>query len=83
MIRQACEAFDIDLARSFGIGDKVADIGAAARAGARGILVKTGYGDDVFRAHDGRVPEASHVADDLMAAVSWLLVESARGPSIR
>ena len=73
MIRQACGRCEIDLARSFGIGDKLADVGAATRAGARGVLVRTGYGDDVARAHEGRVPGAAYVADDLMAAVSWLL----------
>lgn len=73
MIRQACERFDIDLARSFVIGDKGLDVQSAARAGARGILVRTGYGEDVARAHDGRVPDASFVAADLMAAVAWLL----------
>lgn len=76
MIRNACERFDIDLAKSFGVGDKLADLGAAAGAGARGVLVRTGYGEDVVRRHGTTVPGASYVAADLMAAVSWLLVES-------
>jgi D-glycero-D-manno-heptose 1,7-bisphosphate phosphatase len=78
MIRQACGVFDIDLARSFVIGDKTADVGAAVNAGARGILVRTGYGESVYEAHAGSVPGAAHVAADLVAAVSWLLVESRR-----
>lgn len=76
MIRQACDRFAIDLSRSFVIGDKTLDVGSAARAGARGILVRTGHGEDTIRAHGGQVPDASHVAPDLMAATSWLLVES-------
>jgi len=76
MIRQACERFDIDLSRSFVVGDKLADLGSAARVGARGVLVRTGYGDDVVRAHADGVPDAAYVADDLMAAVSWVLLES-------
>jgi len=76
MIRQACERTPIDLERSFVVGDKLADVGAAERAGARGILVRTGYGDDVARQHEGRVPGAAYVADDLMAAVAWLLTAS-------
>jgi D-glycero-D-manno-heptose 1,7-bisphosphate phosphatase len=76
MIRQACERFDIDLSRSFVVGDKLADLGSAAGAGARGVLVRTGYGDEIARAHAGGVPDAAYVADDLMAAVSWVLLES-------
>lgn len=76
MIRQAGEQFDIDLGRSFVIGDKDADVQSAVRAGARGVLVRTGYGDDVRRFHDGEVPGAAHIATDLMAAVAWLLVAS-------
>ena len=78
MIRQACAQLPIDLARSFVIGDKLADVGAASRAGALGILVRTGYGDDVLRAHGPIVPDAAYVAADLMAAVAWVLAASAQ-----
>jgi D-glycero-D-manno-heptose 1,7-bisphosphate phosphatase len=77
MIEQACAQFPIDLARSFVIGDNRADVSAAARAGALGVLVRTGYGDDVLRAHGPIVPDASYVATDLMAAVSWVLAVNA------
>jgi len=76
MIQQASDRFAIDLSRSFVIGDKLADVRLAEHAGARGILVQTGYGDDVYRAHGGRVPGAAHVAADLMAAVAWVLADS-------
>ncbi len=78
MIHQATARFDIDLARSFVIGDKVADLGLAENAGARGILVRTGYGEDVVRAHGGVVPGAAHVAADLMEATAWLLGQHPR-----
>ena len=76
MILDACERFDIDLATSFVVGDKMADVGSATRAGARGVLVRTGYGNDVVREHGEPVPGAACVATDLMAAVSWMLTES-------
>ncbi len=76
MIRQAAERFDIDLDASFVVGDKLADVGLASQAGARGILVRTGYGDDVVAAHRGDVPGAAYIAGDLMAAVAWLLADS-------
>jgi len=78
MIRQAMERFAIDVTQSFVVGDKLSDVGLATGVGARGILVRTGYGDEVVRAHHGQVPGAAHVAADLMAATSWLLVESGR-----
>jgi D-glycero-D-manno-heptose 1,7-bisphosphate phosphatase len=76
MIEQAVERFGIDRRQSFVIGDKLADVGLAANAGARGVLVRTGYGEDVVRAYPAGVPGAAHVADDLMAATSWVLAES-------
>ncbi len=76
MINQAVARFGIDPARSFVVGDKLIDVGLATSAGARGILVKTGYGDEVARAHGGNVPGAAYVASDLMAAVAWILAES-------
>jgi len=78
LIDRACAQFAIDRSRSFVIGDKPADLGAAARAGARGVLVRTGYGEDVVRAHGEVVPDAAYVADDLVAAVAWVLAEADR-----
>lgn len=83
MIREACRRFDIDLSRSVVVGDKVIDVESATRAGASGILVRTGYGEDVCRAHDGQVPGAAFVATDLMAATSWLLDAARRPVDIR
>jgi D-glycero-D-manno-heptose 1,7-bisphosphate phosphatase len=76
LVRRAAAALDIDVTRSFVIGDKQADLELAANVGARGVLVQTGHGADAVRAHAGHVPGAAHVATDLMEATSWLLVES-------
>ena len=45
MLLQAAEDHDIDLQKSFMIGDKLADIKAGQRAGCQSILVLTGYGE--------------------------------------
>lgn len=76
MIRQAGARFDIDLAASFVVGDKSADMGMAAATGARGVLVRTGYGEAELQRFDGHVPGAAHVAPTLMEAASWILRES-------
>lgn len=44
MIKQASQDFDIDLGRSWLIGDKMSDINAGLLAGVKPILVLTGYG---------------------------------------
>ena len=44
MLLEAAADFGIDLARSYVIGDKSADIECGRRAGASTILVQTGYG---------------------------------------
>ena len=57
MVLEAAADYDIDLARSYFIGDKSADIECGQRAGTRTILVLTGYGAEQdshpdFTAHD-------------------------------
>ena len=72
MIERASADLDLDPARSFVIGDKWMDVGSARAAGARGILVRTGYG-----ANEETEPlpdlTADAVVDNLVEAVSWIL----------
>lgn len=76
LVRQAQQRFDIDLGRSFVVGDKAADVGLANAVGARGILVRTGYGEAELARHDGHMPATAHVATDLLGAVTWILAET-------
>jgi D-glycero-D-manno-heptose 1,7-bisphosphate phosphatase len=73
MVQQAQARFEIDLPRSFVVGDKLTDVGLARTIGARGILVRTGHGDGEIARKGGEVPHAALVADDLMAATAWML----------
>ena len=67
MVFEAQRDHDIDLARSFFIGDKAIDIACGRNAGVRTILVKTGYG-----AHETH--SAPHwIAEDMSAAVDIIL----------
>ena len=76
MIRQAASEFPIDLARSYVVGDKAADVGMAVAVGAKAVLVKTGYGQSELKRHEGTVPGVAHVAETLLEAASWVLMDS-------
>ncbi len=79
MIRQAERELGIDPARSFVVGDRWLDVQLAHGVGARGILVRTGYG----RGEEGVPPDgvaADAVADNLIAAVTFIL---SNGPHSR
>lgn len=76
LVRQAARELHLDLARSFVVGDKITDVELASRVGARGVLVRTGYGDGELARRGGVGPAGVHVAEDLMAATSWILEAS-------
>jgi histidinol-phosphate phosphatase family protein len=66
LLERAARELDLDLARSFVIGDKGCDIDAGRRVGAMTILVRTGYGLELAAAGSHG---ADQTADDLPAAV--------------
>ncbi|MGE3841078.1 MAG: D-glycero-alpha-D-manno-heptose-1,7-bisphosphate 7-phosphatase [Vicinamibacterales bacterium] len=80
MIERAAVDFDVDLSRSFVVGDRWLDIGAAHAAGARGLLVRTGYGAHESRHPEGEVEPAA-IVDHVFAAASWIVREGARPPA--
>lgn len=75
MLIQAAQDLQIDLHRSYMVGDLMKDMEAAHRVGVRGILVKTGYGVNTLRessdfipskinhGHSGLDPESSIVKE--------------------
>jgi histidinol phosphatase-like enzyme len=75
MIQRAADRFALDLTRSFVIGDRITDIGLAESVGARGVLVRTGYGESTIQENAGTAPGASLVATNLIEATAWILRE--------
>ncbi|MDD3581222.1 MAG: D-glycero-beta-D-manno-heptose 1,7-bisphosphate 7-phosphatase [Desulfobacca sp.] len=76
LLHQAAQELDIDLSRSFVVGDRYIDIELAANAGARGILVLTGYGRGELEYYQGpRRAEPVYIAADLGDAARWILAE--------
>jgi len=46
LLLRAAKELRLDLARSYMVGDTLKDVETGARAGVRGILVRTGYGEE-------------------------------------
>jgi len=67
MLLEAAGEFDIDLAASYIIGDKAADIECGRRAGTKAILVLTGYGRESNCAPDFRAPDAAAAIEAILA----------------
>ncbi len=72
MLLRAARELDLDLSRSWLIGDRLSDMEAGSAAGCRTILVRTGYGKNV------ELPEgsASLVCANLAEAVQRILSEA-------
>lgn len=73
MLKKAEKELDIDIKRSYIIGDKKSDIDAGNSIGCRTILVLTGYGKDEIRKYD---IECDYIAKDLYDAVEILIKDS-------
>jgi D-glycero-D-manno-heptose 1,7-bisphosphate phosphatase len=76
LILTAVRELNLDLARSYLVGDRYRDIETAANAGVKGVLVLTGYGRGEYEHLKGlsRV-EPVYVAQDLLDAVAWILAD--------
>ncbi len=69
MYQAAARELDLDLARSYYVGDKVTDVLPGIALGGVTILVRTGYGAE----HEASVPGDTHVVQNLSAATQLIL----------
>jgi len=76
LMKQAAEELKLNLQRSYVVGDRFKDIEMARNAGAKAILVLTGYGKGEleFLGPSSKV-QADFVAEDLGKAVDWILAD--------
>ncbi|MEN3336651.1 MAG: D-glycero-D-manno-heptose 1,7-bisphosphate phosphatase [Acidobacteriota bacterium] len=75
LVDRAVAEFGIDPQRSFCIGDRWLDVELARAVGAKGVLVRTGYG----AVEEPRPPvgvTADAVVDNLVEATSWILLNA-------
>ena len=79
MIRKAQAALPIDMRRSYMVGDRHSDLVFAHNAGLPAIYVKTGYGlGEYTYQRDQWTEQPEHIAEDLQAAVRWILTDLRR-----
>jgi D-glycero-D-manno-heptose 1,7-bisphosphate phosphatase len=72
----ARDTYNLDLSRSYMIGDKIIDLECGWNAGVRrSILVRTGYGTKVEQNEKDQLRNAI-VVDDLCDAIDWILKDS-------
>lgn len=67
MILRAASQYNIDLSRSFMIGDKLSDVQAGINAGCVTILINNGA--------DAETTSADCVTDDLLSAADWIIAK--------
>ena len=73
----ARDTYGVDLAASYMVGDKLADLECGWNAGVRAsVLVRTGYGAETERRAPDQVQRAP-VVDDLTAAAEFILRDAA------
>jgi D-glycero-D-manno-heptose 1,7-bisphosphate phosphatase len=70
LVLDAASRYEIDLAQSYFVGDRLADVRCAKNAGCQSILLMTG---DYHEEKSDASSEANHVAHSLDEATRWIL----------
>lgn len=80
LFRRAAQALELDLSRSYVVGDRWSDLKAATNCKATGILVLTGYGkgDMKYIGPEENI-QPRHIAEDLYDAALWIIKEIEEG----
>jgi D,D-heptose 1,7-bisphosphate phosphatase len=77
MLIEASEDLDIDFRRSYTVGDMLKDIQVGRTVGAKGILVKTGYGINTIEkdltSDTSQICQPNYIAEDILDAVKWIM----------
>ena len=74
LLERAAAELDLDLGRSYMVGDRWSDLRCGAAVGATTVLVLTGYGrGDALYVGPGQTVQPDHVAENLERAAAWIL----------
>jgi len=77
MLLRAAHELDINLKKSYMLGDKLDDVETGHRAGCQSILVKTGYGNKAASSYNKGVPsplrQPAYIAENILEGVKCIL----------
>ncbi|MHA1917758.1 MAG: D-glycero-alpha-D-manno-heptose-1,7-bisphosphate 7-phosphatase [Candidatus Ranarchaeia archaeon] len=76
LLLNAAKEHNLDLTKSFMIGDFKTDILAGVNAGCKTILVKTGYGEEEANNISNWSSKPNYIASSLTEATNWILKEN-------
>ena len=71
--RALAEHRDLDGSRSYVVGDKSTDVELAQKCGSKGVLVTTGFGQDVLEGKYQWPVKPDYTAANITEAVDWIL----------
>lgn len=75
MIEEALKKYDIDLSKSYFIGDSLVDMQCAKNAGVKKILVKTGYGINTIEKCRELNIKIDFIAEGLREASEYIFIK--------
>lgn len=77
MLLRAAHELDINLKKSYMLGDKLDDVETGHRAGCQSILVKTGYGNKAASSYNKGAPsplrQPAYIAENILEGVKCIL----------
>lgn len=74
LIYKAAQEHEIDISKSFMVGDKYTDVELAQSIGIKGVMVMTGYGIGEYEYQRNTWPKMpDKIATDLLDAVDWII----------
>lgn len=78
VIQALLENPELDKSRSYVVGDKATDVELAKQCQSKGVLVATGYGQDVLEGKYQWKVQPDHTASNIVDAVNWILDDLAK-----
>lgn len=73
MLKKAEKKLNVDLKKSYVVGDKASDLEAGGRAGCKSVLILTGEGKATYQALESLTYACAYVAKNLEEAAEWIL----------
>ncbi|MCP4482188.1 MAG: HAD family hydrolase [bacterium] len=74
MIEKSAKKLDIDIKKSYVVGDKMSDVIWGHKMGTKSVMVMTGYGRGEYEYHrESWHDKPDYIAQDLLGAAKWII----------